>query len=172
MAQTLEQLIEFISTTEAPKSVTNPIVGKVLSGLLQRPGYMGVATPATNPGTPDGGAFYLAGEAGTYPNFGGATVNRGVLTVFTYSGTSWEAQSIDIASTLGSPEDEPAADGSAWSRIKINAFLINRLKVTPATSFLVANEEKVYQSIAFIRVYPDEFIKLYPIVLTNNDSTY
>lgn len=172
MAQTLEQLIEFISTTETPKSVTNPIVGKVLSGLLQRPGYMGVATPATNPGTPDGGAFYLAGAAGTYPNFGGETVNRGVLTVFTYSGTSWEAQTIDIASTLGTPEDKPAADGSAWSRIKNNAFLINRLKVTPATSFLVANEEKVYQSIAFIRVYSDEFIKLYPIVLTNNDPTY
>lgn len=118
MAQTLEQLIEFISTTETPKSVTNPIVGKVLSGLLQRPGYMGVATPATNPGTPDGGAFYLAGEAGTYPNFGGVTVNRGVLTVITYSGTSWEAQSIDIASTLGLPTDAANPKGSAWPQIK------------------------------------------------------
>lgn len=128
MAQTLEQLIEFISTTETPKSVTNPIVGKVLSGLLQRPGYMGVATPATNPGTPDGGAFYLAGEAGTYPNFGGVTVNRGVLTVFTYSGTSWEAQTIDIASTLGTPEDKPAADGSAFSRILKNSDDIKTLQ--------------------------------------------
>lgn len=153
MAQTLEQLIEFISTTEAPKSVTNPIVGKVLSGLLQRPGYMGVATPATNPGTPDGGAFYLAGEAGTYPNFGGVTVNRGVLTVITYSGTSWEAQSIDIASTLGSPEDEPAADGSAWAQINKAQIDILACKLNDGSTIafdnfdgLVYNGEKLVKT--------------------------
>lgn len=38
---------------------------------LQRLGYMfaGIATPATNPGTPDGPVFYLATEVGIYPNF-------------------------------------------------------------------------------------------------------
>ena len=34
MAQTIEQLIEFIATTETPKSVTNPIVAEALSLLL------------------------------------------------------------------------------------------------------------------------------------------
>lgn len=91
MAQTLEQLIEFISTTEAPKSVTNPIVGKVLSGLLQRPGYMGVATPATNPGTPDGGAFYIA-DVGSYPYFGNKTAYG--LSVLNYENGQWEIYSI------------------------------------------------------------------------------
>lgn len=96
MAQTLEQLIEFISTTETPKSVTNPIVGKVLSGLLQRPGYMGVATPATNPGTPDGGEFYIAIEDGEYVNFGNLRV-AGQIAVLQNTAEGWEMIETNIA---------------------------------------------------------------------------
>lgn len=75
-------------------------------------------------------------------------------------------------SVIGSPEDAADKDGSVYSKIANNKLLINRLKVYPANTFDVVNEEKVYQSISFIRIYADEFIKLYPIILTNNDETY
>lgn len=133
MAQTLEQLIEFISTTETPKSVTNPIVGKVLSGLLQRPGYMGVATPATNPGTPDGGAFYLAGEAGTFSHFNNAIVKAGELAVFVYNNGSWLKESVDVASNLGSPDDDADAKGSAFARINKVVDDIGKINTTLTT---------------------------------------
>ena len=36
--------------------------------------YAGIATPATNPGTPDQNVFYIAAENGTYANFNGIVV--------------------------------------------------------------------------------------------------
>ena len=53
--------------------------------------YMGVATPATNPGTPDANVFYLASEAGTYTNFGGIVINEGEVCALVWNGT-WTKQ--------------------------------------------------------------------------------
>ena len=57
----------------------------------------GVATPETDPGTPDQKTMYIAGP-GIYSNFG-AVVNipDGVIGIFKYDG-SWESTVIDIAS--------------------------------------------------------------------------
>ena len=49
--------------------------------------YMGCATPATNPGTPDQNVFYFAGTAGTYTNFGGLVVENEAA-ILKYNG-SW-----------------------------------------------------------------------------------
>ena len=49
--------------------------------------FMGVATPTTNPGTPDQKVFYIASESGTYPNFGGLTVSDGEVAILKYNGT-------------------------------------------------------------------------------------
>ena len=56
--------------------------------------YKGIATPTTNPGTPDGNVFYLAGE-GSYPNFSGLSVNMGELAVFKWNG-SWSKQTVKV----------------------------------------------------------------------------
>lgn len=50
--------------------------------------FMGVATPSTNPGTPDQNVFYIGG-AGTYANFGTSiTVPQGQICIFAWNG-SW-----------------------------------------------------------------------------------
>ena len=41
--------------------------------------FRGVATPSTNPGTPNGPVFYLATEPGTYANFGNISLDTGDL---------------------------------------------------------------------------------------------
>lgn len=56
--------------------------------------YAGVATPTTNPGTPDVPVFYIASE-GTYTNFSGITVDNGELAVLTWNGT-WSKQSLKV----------------------------------------------------------------------------
>lgn len=58
--------------------------------------FAGVATPATNPGTPDQKVYYIAG-AGTYPNMGGAVINSGELGLLTYDG-GWQNLSIALDS--------------------------------------------------------------------------
>lgn len=62
------------------------------------PGYqfMGVATPETNPGTPDQNVFYITSQSGTYTNFGGIIVHDNEIALLSYHGT-WAKSSINAA---------------------------------------------------------------------------
>lgn len=59
--------------------------------------YAGIATPTTNPGTPDGNVFYIANGKGTYTNFGGINVTEDEV-VFLYYDTVWHKNATGIAS--------------------------------------------------------------------------
>lgn len=56
--------------------------------------YAGIATPSTNPGTPDGPVFYIASQAGTYSNFGNTEIDN--TGIFTWGGTSWSFEKLDF----------------------------------------------------------------------------
>lgn len=58
--------------------------------------FMGIATPSTNPGTPDQRLFYLAGTQGTYANFGGLEIDNEVG-IFTWAGGNWVKRTSNIA---------------------------------------------------------------------------
>lgn len=58
--------------------------------------FMGVATPATTPGTPDQKVYYI-GAPGTYANFGSSvTVPEGSIIVFKYD-SAWSSLVVKIA---------------------------------------------------------------------------
>lgn len=59
--------------------------------------YAGIATPTTNPGTPDGSVFYIANGNGTYTNFGGIDVTDDEVVILYYD-TSWHKEATGIAS--------------------------------------------------------------------------
>ena len=59
--------------------------------------YMGIATPSTDPGTPDQRVFYLAWTAGTYSNFNSITVNTNEVVILRYD-TSWHKDLTGICS--------------------------------------------------------------------------
>lgn len=73
-------------------------VAKTLAGLMAA-GYrfIGVATPTTNPGTPNQNVFYIAGTDGTYINFGGITLSEGETAILKYNG-SWLREALPIPS--------------------------------------------------------------------------
>lgn len=52
--------------------------------------FKGLASPLTNPGTPDGNVFYITGQAGTYVNFGGVVVQDKQLVILTNQTGSWQ----------------------------------------------------------------------------------
>lgn len=58
--------------------------------------YAGIATPATNPGTPDQNVFYIASTAGTYANFGGLVLADGEIAILKYNG-AWSKDSTGAA---------------------------------------------------------------------------
>lgn len=87
------ELVNNLTTDDATKALS-AAQGKVLKDLMNE-GYQfrGVATPTTNPGTPDQKVFYIASKVGTYSNFGGIVVNDGEMTIFKYD-TIWNKEII------------------------------------------------------------------------------
>ena len=81
-------------TADMVKAAMEAMVACIGNGYL----YKGVATPATDPSTPDEKVFYLASEAGTYTNFGGLVVELNEVAILKGSGTSWSKEVAGIAS--------------------------------------------------------------------------
>lgn len=59
--------------------------------------FAGVATPSTDPGTPEAKVFYIANGKGTYTNFGGLEVTEDEVVVLYYD-TEWHKVATGIAS--------------------------------------------------------------------------
>lgn len=59
--------------------------------------FMGVATPKTDPGTPDQKVFYIANGKGAYTNFGGLIVDEDEVVLLTFDNT-WKKLSSGIVS--------------------------------------------------------------------------
>lgn len=82
------------------EEITGNILQDVLLSMVSNLGtyyqFAGIATPGTNPGTPDQNVFYIAG-AGTYPNFGGYSIPKNNFGVLKWDG-SWNTEYIDIFS--------------------------------------------------------------------------
>lgn len=73
------------------EEITGPVLNSVLNAMVTTIGagyqYAGVATPSTNPGSPDNRVFYIAATAGTYTNMGGLVVSDGEVAILKYNGT-------------------------------------------------------------------------------------
>lgn len=85
--------------------IDGPTLQSVLLSMVSILGagyqYAGLATPYTNPGTPDTNVFYIASTAGDYPNFGdGITLAPGEIATLRYNGT-WTKELTGAASIEG-----------------------------------------------------------------------
>lgn len=84
--------------------ITGQLLQNTLLSIISNVGanatYIGVATPKTNPGTPDGNVFYISATPGEYVNFGGLVLERGkVYTIKNKANNVWSAVAISIPST-------------------------------------------------------------------------
>ena len=113
------QLLKIISDNIKANG-NQEITGQLLGGILQMmvatlgEGYqfMGIATPDTNPGTPDGNVFYIAVGPGTYSNFG-VIVPNGSIGIIHNTSSDWEIKlintyyEIDVDTLM---QDSPSSD--------------------------------------------------------------
>ena len=75
----------------------NEITGQILQDLLTQnlvptlgaDRFKGVATPSTNPGTPESEVYYLATEQGTYANFSGLVIDFDGASLIFFSAGVW-----------------------------------------------------------------------------------
>lgn len=102
----LKAAVANIIKTNGNQQITGQLLQNTLNNIISSVGenatFVGVATPSTtNPGTPDGKVFYLAGE-GVYSNFNGITVEAGMLAIFYNSSKGWLVSTIDLGGAGGS----------------------------------------------------------------------
>lgn len=106
MAQnnTLKEAIRSAIKQNGNNEITGALLQQVLLSMVNSLGvgymYMGMATPATNPGTPDQNVFYFAIEAGTYSNFGGIVLSGQELAILCWDG-EWHLDTIAAAGQSG-----------------------------------------------------------------------
>ena len=66
---------------------------KILRSISKNATFAGIATPTTNPGTPDGPVFYIAAEPGVYSNFSNITVDTDEAAILVWKdGDTWEKE--------------------------------------------------------------------------------
>lgn len=98
----LKQIISGAIKANGNQEISGAILQNSLLSIISTIGanatFAGIATPTTNPGTPDQNVFYIAYENGIYSNFGGVTLNEEVV-IFSNKDGSWEKKQTEIASS-------------------------------------------------------------------------
>ena len=90
----IQQAIKTNGNNEIKGSLLQQTLVSIVNSLGNDYQFVGVALPATNPGTPDQNVAYLAGP-GTYPNFSAIVVPENLLGVLKYNGT-WTLETLDF----------------------------------------------------------------------------
>ena len=96
----LKAAIAAVIKTNGMQEITGDVLQATLLSLVSNIGdsatFAGMATPDTNPGTPDQNIFYLAAQPGVYSNFGGVELTDQVL-IFTNKNDTWVKNESGIA---------------------------------------------------------------------------
>lgn len=101
----LKQAVADLIKTNGNQEITGAIMQSTLLSIISTVGsnatFAGIATPTTNPGTPDQNVFYLASEPGIYINFGGVELIDQVIVLINKSG-NWVKKDSGIATNAES----------------------------------------------------------------------
>lgn len=118
MAQyaTLKEYIEETIYENGTQAITGDLLQEVLLNMTDALGEYyqagGVASPATDPGTPDAKVIYIATEPGNYTHFGGATLDVGEVALLIFT-SSWEKVTLNILSSAnGAVKTDNLADAA------------------------------------------------------------
>lgn len=94
LKQAVAQVIKNNGNQEITGQILQNVLNAIISNVGQHATFGGIATPSTNPGTPDGNVFYIASQAGIYSNFSGISLDGQDVCVFLYNGSIWYARVI------------------------------------------------------------------------------
>lgn len=96
----LKQAVADVVKSNGNQEITGNILQNTLLTIISTVGsgatFVGIATPTTNPGTPDQNVFYIASEDGIYSNFGNVVLENEVA-IFTNRNGIWQKGKTGIA---------------------------------------------------------------------------
>lgn len=99
--ETLKSAIQQVVKTNGNNEITGALLQQSLLAMINSLGagyqFVGVATPSTNPGTPDQKVFYFATTTGIYANFDSLKIEAGEIAILKYD-SQWTKITTGIAS--------------------------------------------------------------------------
>lgn len=129
----LKNSIEEVIKTNGNQEITGQILQNVLKSIVSTLGanatFAGIATPNTNPGTPDGPMFYIASEPGVYANFGSVRIVD-TICIFHWLNGVWTTKAID-----------------AFNKSAINEKIFNLSRKTDHISKEIVDSEEEFISV-------------------------
>ena len=142
----LKAVIQQVIKQNGNNEITGALMQSSLLSMINSLGanyqFAGIATPSTDPGTPDQNVFYIAIQSGTYVNFNNLTVDKYPIILSNPNGV-WEKRSLSLAMTsnvrqyaylLTTPITITVADRTV--RIPVQNIILNgRGLVAAATAF-------------------------------------
>lgn len=141
----LKAAIAAVIKANGMQEITGDVLQATLLSLVSNIGdnatFAGMATPDTNPGTPDQNIFYLAAQPGVYSNFGGVELTDQVL-IFTNKNGIWVKNESGIATSVKITKLENKIEGLS---IKASEYVIgywagdNPPKATSTDGYLRCN---------------------------------
>lgn len=180
---TLKAAIVSVIKQNGANEITGQLLQQQLLAIVNSLGanyqFGGVATPETNPGTPDYPIAYVVGS-GTYPNMGGIVIAPGNIGVLSYDGTGWTADTINIPiySTASPRVKEMYLVGniSAYQNFRfqwLRSWVDNGQRIyqcrIAATSIETNNEIEIAQISGDV-VPASELLKIKPLIPQNNSG--
>lgn len=132
-------------------------IQSLITNISKNASFAGIATPTTNPGTPDGPVFYIAKGKGTYTNFGGIDVTEDEVVILYYD-TIWHKNATGIASNDKLTELESDVDnlnleveiaGVSITKYDFSNLQNGNYEITSARIDPVLHQSDYYRSILF-----------------------
>lgn len=127
-------------------------IQNLITNLNKTATFAGIATPTTDPGTPDGPVFYIATTAGSYSNFGNIEISKGESAILKWNNGAWTKSSFKPMTDFNSVFD---TNGNSLTHaldtlgsdifalelqvngLKGNIFTIRGKRYNPITGFLI-----------------------------------
>lgn len=102
---TLKKAIADVIKTNGNQEITGAVLQNTLNSIVNAVGenatFAGIATPTTNPGTPDGPVFYFATTPGSYSNFGGIELTESEVAILQWNNGAWSKKTSGFVSNIG-----------------------------------------------------------------------
>lgn len=95
LKQTIDSNIKQNGAQQITGPVLNSVLNQIVSSIGENATFAGIATPDTDPGSPDQNVFYIATVPGTYANFNSLTINE--LSILYIQDGQWKLKSLGVA---------------------------------------------------------------------------
>ena len=157
--QILKADLDNIIKTNTSRAITGDVLNGQLDAMIDALGtgyqYMGMATTATNPGTPDARVVYLASTPGTYTHFENLALTSGKIAFFRWDGF-WHKDEVEVQPVLTMDDtptegsDNPVKSGGIFDALFLKEDTANKVgSISPqSTDEQYASAKCVYDYIS------------------------